>query len=169
MSAGLQRAREPFRFRNALTGLCLGALAFGIYSYSINAVKQDVFDDVDEEARALARTGTSAGAAALSSESPVADKPPPPVLTKDDEKRIMDSAFTAATGVGGSTLPVDASKAEDEFARSSTPESSQQGPARGLLQTLDKRFPWLLDPQNKTLVWGAPPIDDNGKISSRRS
>ncbi|KAG6812945.1 hypothetical protein H0H92_015265 [Tricholoma furcatifolium] len=62
MSPGLQRARAPFRMRNAITGVVLGAFAAGVWAYSISAVKQDVFDDVDEEARALARTGTKAAA-----------------------------------------------------------------------------------------------------------
>lgn len=53
MSPGLQRAREPFRLRNALTGLVLTGFAVGVWAYSIGAVKQDAFDDVDEEARAL--------------------------------------------------------------------------------------------------------------------
>ena len=53
MSPGLRRARAPFRFRNALTGVALGAFAVGIWAYSISAVKQDVFDDIDDEARAL--------------------------------------------------------------------------------------------------------------------
>jgi cytochrome c oxidase assembly factor 3 len=39
-------------------GLTLGAFAVGIWAYSINAVKQDVFDDIDEEARAMSATRT---------------------------------------------------------------------------------------------------------------
>lgn len=169
MSAGLQRAREPFRFRNAFTGLGLGLLAFGIYSYSISAVKQDAFDDIDEEVKALARTGTTSGAAALSSDSSStpsgAAKPPPAVLSKDEEQRIMESAFAAATGTGGSSTT--ASRQENGSAPIPTLGSSQR-PARGLLQGLDRKLPWLLDPQNKTLVWGAPPVDDLGKTSSSR-
>jgi len=53
MSPSLQRAREPFRVKNALLGLTLGAFAVGVWAYSISAVKQDVFDDVDEEVAAL--------------------------------------------------------------------------------------------------------------------
>jgi len=38
-------------------------------------------------------------------------------------------------------------------------------PARGVLvQLLDRPFPRLLDPEQKTLVWGAPPVDDIGKM-----
>lgn len=172
MSPGLQRAREPFRLRNALTGLGLGLFAFGIYSYSISAVKQDVFDDIDEEAKALARTGTPSGTATLpltgSSPSPVSattPNPPPVILSKDEEQNIMQSAFNAATGIGGST-----STPQQERGDAVTPVSSApSGSARGVLQSLDKRVPWLLDPKNKTLIWGAPPIDDVGKTSSRQS
>jgi len=59
MSPGLKRAREPFRLRNALTGLVLAGFGVGVWAYSISAVKQDDFDDVDQEARALQRVGTS--------------------------------------------------------------------------------------------------------------
>jgi cytochrome c oxidase assembly factor 3, fungi type len=58
MSPGLKRAREPYRVKNAIMGLTLGAFAVGIWAYSINAVKQDVFDDIDEEARAMSATKT---------------------------------------------------------------------------------------------------------------
>src|ERR1700676_494750 len=57
MSPGLQRARAPYRWKNAISGLILGAFGVGIWAYSINAVKQDVFDDVDEEARELRESG----------------------------------------------------------------------------------------------------------------
>jgi cytochrome c oxidase assembly factor 3 len=58
MSPGLKRAREPYRVKNAIMGLTLGAFAVGIWAYSINAVKQDVFDDIDEEARTMSATRT---------------------------------------------------------------------------------------------------------------
>jgi cytochrome c oxidase assembly factor 3 len=61
MSAGLKRAREPYRVRNAITGLTLAAIGVGIWAYSISAVKQDVFDDVDDEARALSHMNDKAG------------------------------------------------------------------------------------------------------------
>ncbi|OBZ70503.1 hypothetical protein A0H81_09686 [Grifola frondosa] len=57
MSEGLKRARAPFRLRNALTGVLLTTFTVGVWAYSIGAVKQDVFDDVDEEARVLAGSG----------------------------------------------------------------------------------------------------------------
>jgi Coiled-coil domain-containing protein 56 len=57
MSQGLMRAREPYRVKNMITGLAISSFAVGVWFYSIRAVKQDNFDDVDEEARAMARAG----------------------------------------------------------------------------------------------------------------
>lgn len=57
MSQGLRRAREPYRVKNMVTGLAISSFAIGVWFYSIRAVKQDNFDDVDEEARAMARAG----------------------------------------------------------------------------------------------------------------
>lgn len=45
-SPGLERARRPFRTKNALTGLAILAFAGSVYTYSINAVKQDDFSDI---------------------------------------------------------------------------------------------------------------------------
>ena len=129
MSPGLKRAREPYRLRNAFTGLGLGLLAFGIYSYAIGAVKQDVFDDVDEEAKALARTGT------LSRSPSEPPKPPPPPLTQDQEKRIMERAFSAALDAGRP------SPAEDSIAPNSTASSQQkQGQGAGLSHKVKRWF-----------------------------
>ncbi|KAJ3504656.1 hypothetical protein NLJ89_g7826 [Agrocybe chaxingu] len=64
MSPGLLRAREPYRLKNAILGLTLGAFAVGVWAYSISAVKQDVFDDVDAEAEALGSTATSTSSGA---------------------------------------------------------------------------------------------------------
>ena len=46
MSPGLQRARQPFRLRNAITGVVLAGFAVGVWAYSIGAVKQDKFDEL---------------------------------------------------------------------------------------------------------------------------
>ena len=53
LSPGLQRARAPFRTRNAITGVAIGAFVFGVWAYSISAVKQDTFEDLDDEAKEL--------------------------------------------------------------------------------------------------------------------
>jgi len=54
MSPAMKRAREPFRVKNAITGVLLAAFGVGMWAYSIRSVKQDNFDDVDEEAKSLA-------------------------------------------------------------------------------------------------------------------
>jgi cytochrome c oxidase assembly factor 3 len=108
------RAREPYRVKNALTGLAIGSFIVGVWLYSMSAVKQDNFDDVDEEARAMARAGVK----------PVEEKGVDEMAVKvKEEKR-----------------------------------------ARGLLGSLDARFPRLLDPEGKSMVFGAPPVDRIGRI-----
>ncbi|QUC17838.1 uncharacterized protein UV8b_02079 [Ustilaginoidea virens] len=42
----LIRARRPYLFKNAVTGLGLLTLVGGIYWYTLKAVGQDDFDDV---------------------------------------------------------------------------------------------------------------------------
>lgn len=61
MSQGLLRAREPYRVKNAITGLAISSFAVGVWLYSMRAVKQDNFDDVDEEARAMVMSGVKDG------------------------------------------------------------------------------------------------------------
>lgn len=38
---------------NLITGTAIAAFVVGVWAYSISAVKQDTFDDVDNQARAL--------------------------------------------------------------------------------------------------------------------
>ncbi|CAE6516235.1 unnamed protein product [Rhizoctonia solani] len=52
MSPALKKARQPFVIRNAITGTAIAAFAVGVWAYSISAVKQDNFDDIDAEANA---------------------------------------------------------------------------------------------------------------------
>jgi cytochrome c oxidase assembly factor 3 len=118
MSAGLMRAREPYRAKNALTGLAIGSFIVGVWLYSMSAVKQDNFDDVDEEARAMVRTGV---------------------------KTLEGKGAEAITAVAG--------KGE-----------KKESKAHGLLALLDDKYPGLLDPEGKTMVWGAPPVDCVGRI-----
>ncbi|KAG0140813.1 hypothetical protein CROQUDRAFT_674446 [Cronartium quercuum f. sp. fusiforme G11] len=46
MSPGLQRARQPFRAKNLITGAGILSFTFAVYAYSISAVKQDDFSDI---------------------------------------------------------------------------------------------------------------------------
>jgi len=127
MSPGLQRARAPFRIRNAITGLVLAGFGVGVWAYSISAVKQDDFSDVDEEAKAMMLAGRGDAVAAEEVKVPV-----------------MDEAKVVAT---------------------QTPSSVVSRPRGVLAPTLERRFPRLLDPSRKTLVWGAPPVDNIGRLS----
>ncbi|CAL3966338.1 hypothetical protein PZA11_003021 [Diplocarpon coronariae] len=45
-SAALIRARRPYLIKNAGTGLALFGFCIGVYSFTINAVAQDDFEDV---------------------------------------------------------------------------------------------------------------------------
>ncbi|KAA1072274.1 hypothetical protein PGT21_031595 [Puccinia graminis f. sp. tritici] len=46
MSPALQRARLPFRAKNLMMGAGILTFTFGVYMYSIAAVKQDDFSDI---------------------------------------------------------------------------------------------------------------------------
>jgi cytochrome c oxidase assembly factor 3, fungi type len=123
MSAGLMRAREPYKVKNALTGLAIGSFIVGVWLYSMSAVKQDNFDDVDEEARAMVRAGVK----------PLEEKGAEAMTTTTVEKK----------------------------------EEEKRAHHHGLLALLDAKFPRLLDPEGKTVVFGAPPVDMIGRIGQR--
>lgn len=127
MSAGLTRAREPYRVKNMLTGFAVGSFVVGVWLYSMSAVKQDNFDDVDEEARAMARVGTR---------------------VVEDDRGPERSAH--ATSPAAPTAP--------------SSVTSGKVKAQGLLAQFDGKFPRLLDPKGKTMVWGAPSVDRIGRI-----
>jgi len=144
MSPGLQRAREPYRVKNAILGLSLAAFAVGVWAYSISAVKQDVFDDIDEEVAALS-VGTNS-------------------KTRPGEG---GSVVNTPSGVP----PQRSAAVEDPVAVALTQvEPSTKYPVRGVLPSLERRLSGrfsFLDPERKTLVWGAPPLDDMGKIGNK--
>ncbi|KAF8806226.1 hypothetical protein BYT27DRAFT_7103303 [Phlegmacium glaucopus] len=143
MSPGLKRAREPYRLKNAIMGLTLGAFAVAIWAYSINAVKQDVFDDVDEETRAMATVPTTSPLE-TGSDLGVGAHVGPEIIEATKSRAV------SPTLIQNSVILEEVAKAETQ--------------SKGVLHHLDKRIPWLLDPKRKTLVWGAPPVDDFGKI-----
>lgn len=104
MSASLLRARRPFFLRNMATGIAVASFAVGVWAYSISAVKQDVFDDVDEQARAL--NASSSNPVPTSSETLSAivtedstlhknQNPTSPVLDKNISKPPKGLVFTA--------------------------------------------------------------------------
>uniref|UniRef100_A0A0W0FRD3 Cytochrome c oxidase assembly factor 3 n=1 Tax=Moniliophthora roreri TaxID=221103 RepID=A0A0W0FRD3_MONRR len=165
MSPGLRRARQPFLVKNAITGILLGAFAVGVYVYSIRAVKQDDFDDIDEEARRRIQEQMKERVKAQAT-----------VLSVEEEKTVMESAAGAVVervrGNAGAAPISDSSSSvlgADDLAQSIVNEILQGTSTpriRGILvdSIIDRRFPGLLDPNGKTLVWGAPSVDNIGSM-----
>ncbi|KIP04565.1 hypothetical protein PHLGIDRAFT_129432 [Phlebiopsis gigantea 11061_1 CR5-6] len=147
MSEGLKRARQPFFLRNAVTGVVLGAFVVGVWAYSIRAVKQDDFTDVDEEARALARSGASAVQGAVS----------------EVEQKAAESTQRSAPGTGVTVMPIEPGVVA-AVPVESTPPTKAVPPPRGVLASLlHTRYPRSLDPSTRTLIWGAPSVDRIGR------
>ncbi|KIJ69881.1 hypothetical protein HYDPIDRAFT_104531 [Hydnomerulius pinastri MD-312] len=152
MSPGLMRAREPFRLRNAITGFILAGFGVGVWAYSISAVKQDDFTDVDEEAKEMMKGRGSLGVA-----GPGPATPSNMLSTSADADATALSTTASASQVitPSQPSPIPSSRSSDV-----TP--------RGILApVLDRTFPRLLDPTRKTLVWGAPPLDNVGRLGLR--
>ena len=146
MSPGLLRARQPFRLRNALTGLVLGGFAVGVWAYSLGAVKQDVFEDADEEARELARSGAQVKS------------------LEDIEKERKAQEEEAAAAASTPAIPTPASGA----AQTQTRAVAGDRPRGVVASLLYDHYPKLLDPATKTLIWGAPSVDNIGKLRASR-
>ena len=152
MSPGLKRARAPYRVKNALLGLTLGAFAVGIWTYSISAVKQDVFDDIDDEARALREAGVGANKTGSAAAGTTGSTTVGLASASTTSQGSVEDRTKDLVKLGGDAGVVERNES-----------------TRGLLQHLDQRFPWLLDPQRKTFVWGAPPVDNVGKMRDTSS
>jgi len=108
-----------------ITGLAISTFAVGVWLYSIRAVKQDNFDDVDEEARAMARAGVK-------------------IVDDGGSTAKNETLTTTVSGLG-----------------------KEETKTRGLLVPLEKRFPQIFDPKQKTIIWGAPPVDCIGRLEER--
>ncbi|KAF2799412.1 hypothetical protein K505DRAFT_65658 [Melanomma pulvis-pyrius CBS 109.77] len=54
-SPALLRARAPYLVKNTITGFAICALVIGIYSYTINVISQDEFEDVVVPAEPMTR------------------------------------------------------------------------------------------------------------------
>ncbi|KAF8938834.1 hypothetical protein EDD21DRAFT_369038 [Dissophora ornata] len=66
-SPALERATAPFRVRNALTGAGIVVFCVSVYAYSIVAVRQDDFSDIQLPAHLIAEQKEAAAAAAAAS------------------------------------------------------------------------------------------------------
>ena len=149
MSPGLLRARAPFKFRNAITGVTIAALVVGVWAYSIAAVKQDSFADVDEEAKILSASGSTQN-----------------ITSIEDEERAkaatITSVHTPSTSTGTSLVSPQPPVAGTHVV---TPLPGLEPRPRGILAPLlDRRYPRLLDPASKTFIWGAPSVDRIGRL-----
>ncbi|KAJ3490726.1 hypothetical protein NLI96_g1206 [Meripilus lineatus] len=109
MSPGLQRARAPFRFRNALTGGILASFAVGVWAYSLSAVAQDDFSDVDEEAKAISASNPpttsptsnpspSSSNVVSATATPVQSITPAPVEVKSEEASSKGGIMSSISG-----------------------------------------------------------------------
>lgn len=152
MSPGLLRARAPFRVRNAITGVTIAALVVGVWAYSIAAVRQDSFADVDEEARILAASGSTHNIKSI----------------EDEEKAKAATILPVLTP----PTPLNASFVQPQHPATVTPVVTPlpelvRRPKGVLSPLLEKYHPRLLDPMNKTLVWGAPPVDRVGHLGDQ--
>lgn len=150
MSPGLKRARQPFFLRNALTGLVLAGFAGGVWAYSIGAVKQEDFSDIDEEARALGRSGEQAAEQA-----------------KETTVKAIEAAITKGES-GITPLPTGPPTPSISHVVEAEPVKRTSERPRGVIASLLwEQYPGLLDPTTKTLIWGAPPVDRVGKLGDR--
>ncbi|KAF7335251.1 Coiled-coil-56 domain-containing protein [Mycena sanguinolenta] len=136
MSPGLLRARRQFRTPNMVAGALLLTFVAGVFYYSMAAVKQDIFDDLDEEARRRAVQDAKRSA-----------------LTVEDEKRAMAVAASRATGPVSQALQVDDKTRNNGAPESSAPDASTTKTG-GVLSSLTR------------LVWGAPSVDKEDKSKS---
>jgi cytochrome c oxidase assembly factor 3, fungi type len=154
MSPGLKRARQPFFLRNLLTGVVLAGFSVGVWAYSIGAVKQEDFTDIDEEAKALR--------AQQQQQQQVHDG------VKETEKRVAEAVSTfgeaelSPQSTSPPASPVSRVVAADVKAGAVTAAGR---PPRGVVASLLwERYPGMFDPKTKTLVWGAPPVDRIGRV-----
>jgi cytochrome c oxidase assembly factor 3, fungi type len=154
MSPGLKRARAPYRTKNAILGISIFGVAAGIWAYSISAVKQDTFEDLDEEARALAQPG---GANATSGITRAGGS----AVGGGASSNIV-TAGSNITSLQTTTTPLGVAAASKDHADAS------RRPPRGVIPALlDRTFPRLLDPATKTVIWGAPSVDALGQMGQK--
>jgi len=142
VSKGLKRARRPFRTANFITGSLITAFAASVYFYSIRAVAQDDFSDLDQ---------------------PVDDDLRKRVRSIEDEKRakealvadrlasVAPTTSAAALGVVEAVNPVEA-----------LPLGAPTPARSGVLGLVQGAFGGR--GTESKVVWGAPNVDRVGRI-----
>jgi cytochrome c oxidase assembly factor 3, fungi type len=124
---------------NVVTGGIISLFVVGIWAYSIRAVRQDVFDDVDEEAKALTQ-----------------EKKKQVETVEERAKKVEEKLKAIATER--------VSKVAASLKSVNTPPPPRE--RQGILPILGRSELGWYDP-TKTLVWGAPSVDNFGRIGDR--
>ncbi|KPV75748.1 uncharacterized protein RHOBADRAFT_66272 [Rhodotorula graminis WP1] len=147
VSEGLKRARRPFRTRNFVTGSLIFGFAASVYFYSIRAVAQDDFSDLDQ---------------------PLSDDKRRSLTSIEEQQRERDELRLAAKGgplvpAPGSVAAAAGSSPVDGLAAApaSAPSSSSSS---GVLSLVSGAFAGK--GADSKLVWGAPPVDRVGRIGA---
>ena len=131
-----------------------------MWAYSISAVKQDTFEDLDEEARELLaarmkderiRSGEEGSAAAA---------------TTSVSSSVSSSSDA---GLAKTVISTAAPSPDADSLRTNGPANvSDDSQPKGVLAAqLHRHLPRALDPASKTLVWGAPPVDRIGRLGDK--
>jgi len=143
VSEGLKRARRPFRTRNFVTGSLIFGFAASVYFYSIRAVAQDDFSDLDQ---------------------PLSDDKRRSLTSIEEQQRQRDELRLAAKGPlaptpGSVAAAAASSPAVDGLAAGGAPARQS-----GVLSLVRGAFAGK--GADSKLVWGAPPVDRVGRIGA---
>ncbi|KAL0253892.1 hypothetical protein I308_101270 [Cryptococcus tetragattii IND107] len=155
MSPSLKRARKPFILTNVLIGGTIVAFALGVYAYSISAVQQDDFSDVEDllppvEERSKIRSiedeaREQRAFQSLASVLPTSRNLPPATSTPASPSKAIPEVPFPEAGVADSKA------------------TSSWGIKRlGDVEWIRKRG-WV-DDKGNVLVWGAPDVDRIGRV-----
>lgn len=157
-SEGLQRARRPFRFRNAVTGIAILGFVGAVYGYSISAVKQDDFSDIPSVSSAPEGT--------------------PSIEEEMQAKKMGNRGVGAMFGLGSSpqgegVRVIDRSPGQTTPLSTPTTLPSAKAPGIAAAEALVQERPVSATnetgprPASRWIV-GAPSVDRIGKLSERR-
>ncbi|GAA6061839.1 hypothetical protein JCM10212_000756 [Sporobolomyces blumeae] len=144
VSEGLKRARRPFRTRNAVVGLALSGFMFSVYLYSIRAVAQDDFADLEAPTDEQRRNAVSIEDEKRFKEAAKAEQLSPLAAVPPQVPGSPSSATTTLSSPGARVNEV----------------SSVRG--SGILSRLSATFGGK--GTDSQLVWGAPPVDRVGRM-----
>jgi cytochrome c oxidase assembly factor 3 len=140
VSEGLKRARAPFFTANLITGSLITAFAASVYFYSIRAVAQDDFSDLDQ---------------------PVDEDLRRSVRSIEDEKRAKEALVAERLSVVGG--PASSAAAVGVVEAVNPVEALPLAPSRsGIAGLVQGAFGGK--GADSKIVWGAPNVDRIGRI-----